>query len=90
MHTVVELLSGPFKRWQENIQKSQKSPPIDRKYDLWTYPVELLFTMNEPQIKEVFKFLTKNQEECPDKPFGMEIVTLQDVKWFFKTKLRYR
>jgi len=54
VHVAVGFLEGAFKRWAENIKNTKKSPEIDRKYDLWVYDVELTFTMNEENIRNVF------------------------------------
>lgn len=54
VHVAVGFLEGAFKRWAENIKNTKKSPEINRKYDLWVYDVELTFTMNEENIRNVF------------------------------------
>jgi hypothetical protein len=81
VHIAVGLLENLFSRWDHNIQSTQvkKAPEFRRKYDLWIQPVELIFTMNEPQIKEVYAALSKNQQGAADKPTNQDVVALSDL-----------
>ena len=92
VYIAVGLLDTIFSRWEDNIAKTEvnKAPEFRRKYDLWVQPVELLFTMNEPQIKEVYNSLSKNQQGAADKPSNQDVVALSDLQWFFTKVLGYK
>ena len=52
------MLETVIIKWQEKVDILSKED--FRKYDLWVHSVELVFTMNEPNLKDVYNLLCKN------------------------------
>ena len=78
------MLKIVIKRWKENTPDKQAEN--FRKGNLWTYQVELVFTMNEAPLKQIHSMLCHKESDSRIKPYGFDAITPEDCDWFFREK----